>query len=113
MPSSWGTVWGTSWDTSWDDVTPISAWSEEAMIALLTNDNATSVLSNNLICDRSGFKVDELKTEWTGMMVRPEDYEERHPQEFVKTRGGEREYGPQNPEDNNVFISTAVTQDDL
>ena len=91
----------------------VTAWSEAAMIALIINDNTTSAPSNYLMCDRTNFKVDELKKEWTGLMVRPESLEERHPQEFVKSRGGEREYGPQNPEPDNTFISTAVSIDDL
>ena len=91
----------------------VIAWSEAAMIALITNDNTTSAPSNYLLCDRSNFKVDELKTEWTGLMVRPEDYEERHPQEFVSNAFNQIDRGAQNPEPDNVFISTAVTIDDL
>ena len=91
----------------------VTAWSEAAMVALIINNNTTSAPSNYLHSDRTNFRVDELKTEWTGMMVAPEEWEPRHPQEFVKTRGGEREYGPQNPEPDNTFISTAVSIDDL
>ena len=98
---------------SWNDTTAISAWSEEAMIALIINNNTTSAPSNYLMCDRSNFKVDELKTEWTGLMVRPEDYEERHPQEFVSNAYNQIDKGAQNPEDNDVFITTEVSGDDL
>ena len=40
----------------------------------------------NAHCDRSGFKVkhSELRPEWNGLMVRKEDWEARHPQDFVK-----------------------------
>lgn len=42
----------------------------------------------NAICDRCGFKfkASELKEEWTGLMVCPEDFELRHPLDFVKGR---------------------------
>lgn len=40
------------------------------------------------ICDRSGFKVRASETvrEWNGLIVRRQDYEERHPQDFVRGR---------------------------
>lgn len=40
------------------------------------------------ICDRSGFKVraSETAREWNGLIVRKEDFEERHPQDFVRGR---------------------------
>jgi hypothetical protein len=42
----------------------------------------------NRICDRSGFKVkaSETRREWTGRIVRVEDWEPRHPQDFVRAR---------------------------
>lgn len=42
----------------------------------------------NVICDRCGKKIkaDEAKTDWQGFVVCPEDYEQRHPQDFVKAR---------------------------
>ncbi len=90
----------------------VTAWSEAAMIALITNDNTTSAPSNYMHCDRSNFRTDELKTEWSGMMVRPEDYEERHPQDFVRATPGQKDIGPQNPEANDTWVGT-ITQDDL
>ena len=98
---------------AWNDTSAISAWSEAAMIALITNDNTTSAPSNDLHSDRTNFRVDELKTEWTGMMVAPEEWEPRHPQEYVKSRGGEKEYGPQNPEPDDNFLAAVVGIDDL
>jgi|GEM_PF-3046383 len=40
--------------------------------------------SSNTICDRTGFKrkIDELDKEWTGHIVIPEAFNERHPQDF-------------------------------
>lgn len=39
-----------------------------------------------VICDRCGFRFhsDELKKEWTGLMVCHECWEPRHPQDFVR-----------------------------
>jgi hypothetical protein len=40
----------------------------------------------NAICDRCGlqFKADELKKEWTGLMVCEADWELRNPQDLIK-----------------------------
>jgi hypothetical protein len=40
----------------------------------------------NALCDRCSFKykADELKKEWTGLMVCPRCWEPRHEQEFLK-----------------------------
>jgi hypothetical protein len=42
----------------------------------------------NLVCDRCSKKIkaDESKLEWTGFIVCNDCYEQRHPQDFVKTR---------------------------
>ncbi len=42
---------------------------------------------HNVICDRTGFKVKASQTrkEWNGLLVRVEDWEERHPQDFVRS----------------------------
>ena len=99
---------------AWNDTSAISAWSEAAMIALIINNNTTSAPSNYLHSDRSNFRFDELKTEWTGMMVGPDEWEPRHPQDYLGNAPHmQKDIGPQNPEPNNVFISTAVSQDDL
>lgn len=41
----------------------------------------------NVICDRCGekFKADELKREWTGLMVCEGCWEPRHPQDFLRS----------------------------
>jgi len=38
------------------------------------------------ICDRCGFlfKASELKKEWNGLMVCRDDFETRHPQDFLR-----------------------------
>ena len=40
----------------------------------------------NAICDQCGrkFKASQLQKRWDGLMVCKEDYETRHPQEFVR-----------------------------
>lgn len=42
--------------------------------------------SHNVICDRSGFKVKagDTRKEWNNSVVRKEDFEYRHPQDFVR-----------------------------
>jgi hypothetical protein len=66
------------------------------------------------ICQRTGFKVlpGELLQEWNGLLVRPESFEARHPQDFVRSKA-ERQTGPQNPEPDDTFISTSVSAESL
>jgi len=42
----------------------------------------------NSICDRCGFefKMHQLRKDWQGLMVCREDWEPRHPQDFLRTR---------------------------
>ena len=42
----------------------------------------------NLICDRSGRKIkaSEARREWNGLIVHESEYEERHPQDYVRGR---------------------------
>lgn len=42
----------------------------------------------NCICDRCGFKfkASELQEDWQGFRVCKEDFEMRHPQDFVRAR---------------------------
>ena len=44
--------------------------------------------SANAICDVCGFKykLDELQKRWDGLWVCPEDFELRHPQDFIRSR---------------------------
>jgi hypothetical protein len=50
---------------------------------------------NYLICDRSGRKMrrSESRREWTGAIVHKDEYEARHPQDFVRARP-ERQVAP-------------------
>ena len=71
----------------------------------------------NVICDRCGFKFKnvELKKDWQGLMVCKDDFEQRHPQDFIRVRQ-ERLAPPwTRPRPGDVFIEicTIVTSQGL
>jgi hypothetical protein len=70
------------------------------------NPNAEEFPSYYDICDRSGFRVKagKLLEEWTGLAVKPEFYDSRHPQEFVRGRA-ERVVEQLSPEPEEEFLS--------
>lgn len=96
--------------------TPIITLSEAAEEGTpIENPTATTVPSNYLICDRTGFKQkvsDGLKTEWTGNMVRKESFERRHPQDLVRSTPDKQKGSPR-PEQEDNFITELVSADDL
>lgn len=70
----------------------------------------------NVICDRTGFKVKASDTllEWNGLRVRKADWEQRHPQDFVRGRADRQTVPDARPEQTDVFLATnEVTKDDL
>ena len=70
----------------------------------------------NRICDRTGFKVKASRTrmEWNGLIVRVEDWEPRHPQDFVRGRRDRQAVRNARPEQTDTFLATnEVTADDL
>lgn len=74
---------------------------------------------NDLVCQRSGIRVtvDEgLKKEWTGLLVRKEDWDRRHPQELVRPKP-ETPKGSPSPSTEDRFIEdeypSGVTVNDL
>lgn len=69
------------------------------------NSNATDVPSHYEICDRTGFKLPRgtLKREWNGVMVRPQSWEPRHLQDFVRSTPDAQKGSPR-PEQTDVFI---------
>lgn len=91
------------------------AWLEANMIAVVANANAETVSSNYVHCDKSNWRVypGRLSNEYTGMMVRSELRDLRHPQEYEKSRGGDKMPGSPRPEQEDSFISVEVTIDDL
>jgi hypothetical protein len=84
--------------------------------APITNANAVDYPSNYEICDRTGFRVlrGTLKKQWDGLMVRPESWEPRHPQDFVRARP-EHSKGSPRPEQPDTFLAdtSPVDPDDL
>ena len=72
--------------------------------------------SFNRICDRSGFKVKASETvmEWTGLIVRKEDFEPRHPQDFVRGKADNQAVPHARPEADDTFLgANDVTQSSL
>lgn len=71
-----------------DKTIPTGTFSADNTGENISNDTATQETTNNyLICDRTGFKVpisEGLVQEWTGLMVRAQSWEARHPQEFAR-----------------------------
>lgn len=69
------------------------------------NPNVVDIPSNDEICDRTGFKVPRgtLRKTWDGLMVRPQSWEPRHSQDFVRPRP-EHPKGSPRPEPEDVFI---------
>lgn len=80
----------------------------------IANPNAVLYASQYHICDRTGFKVPAgmLRKEWTGAMVRPQSWERRHPQDFIRARP-EHHKGSPRPEQTDTFITTEVDAEDL
>lgn len=69
------------------------------------------------ICDRCGFVFEhaQLRREWTGLMVCQDDFDRRHPQEFVRGVRDSQGIRPNmRPEPEDVFLNPGdVTPDDL
>ena len=80
----------------------------------ITNSDAVEVPSNYTVCQRSGFRVkaNAVSQEWSGAYVRPESYEPRHDQLRLQSRP-ERQTGSRRPEQDNLFITEAVTPESL
>lgn len=61
-----------------------------------------------LTCDVCGFVIDsrEARERWDGAVVCPEDWESRHPQDFVRGREDEQYAGwPQRPDDDGYSVA--------
>ena len=85
---------------------------------VIVNADAEEYPSNYEICDRTGFKLrrGELVAEWTGLKVRPESWERRNVQDFVRGVGDDQVGSPR-PEQADRFVydeyPDGVTADDL
>lgn len=63
----------------------------------------------NAICDTCGFKfkASEMKKKWDGTMVCEADWEQRHPQDFLRVRGDNPAVPWTRPEADEVFVAPA------
>lgn len=63
------------------------------------------------ICDVCGFKcrASETSKRWDGLMVCREDFETRHPQDFVRGRLDRQNVPDARPEPADVFIDPSET----
>lgn len=63
----------------------------------------------NAICDICGFrfKASELTKDWQGLMVCKQDYEQRHPQDFLRVRPDNPAVPWSRPEGADQFINPA------
>lgn len=71
---------------------------------------------NNVICDVSGRKVkaSETRKRWDGLVVCREDWEPRHPQDFVRGRRDRQVPSTIRSEQEDRFLTAnQVTVDDL
>ena len=65
----------------------------------------------NAICDVCGKKVKShhLKKRWDGLLVCREDWEPRHPQEFVRAKADKQVPSWTRPEPSDTFTSVVAT----
>ena len=70
----------------------------------------------NNICDRTGFKVKSTRSrrEWTGNTVRNQSWEERHPQDLIRSIPDRQDVEDPNPEQTDTFLAVGdVSASDL
>lgn len=80
------------------------------------NSQATSDVPTNYdLCQRTGFRQypGELVRDGYGEYVRGRSSDERHPQDFQRSRGGDRQRGSVSPEQDDTFIATSIAPEDL
>jgi len=67
--------------------------------------------SYNVICDSCGlkFKSHELQRRWDGLMVCSKDYEQRHPQDFIRSRPEKNTVPFSRPEAEDTFLHDSCT----
>ena len=72
--------------------------------------------SNNVICDRCGFKykAKDVRLEWTGLYTCIEKcWEPRHPQDRIRAKKDGQPPAIIRSEPADQFITTAISADDL
>ena len=68
------------------------------------------------ICDICGgkYRLKELRRQWNGLLACRDDWSPQHPQEHLRGVQERIKYpGEVRPEQEDTFVSTPVTQDDL
>lgn len=70
---------------------------------------------NLVTCDRCGFTIyaSESKMTWDGLVVCPDDWEPRHPQDYLRGVKEDQSVRVSRPAPTNVFLAADVTADDL
>lgn len=65
------------------------------------------------ICDSCGglFRASQTLRRWDGMIVCREDFETRHPQDYVRGRRDRQNVPDPRPEPDDVFIDPTLTVD--
>lgn len=64
----------------------------------------------NALCDVCGvkYKANELKERWDGLMVCSKDWEQRHPQDFLRPVPDQNKLPWTRPEPNDQFINSCT-----
>lgn len=72
--------------------------------------NQYRVGDNLVICDRCGFVLyaSESKKTWDGLIVCPDDWEPRHPQDFLRGIKDDQSVRVSRPRPTDIFIETGV-----
>lgn len=67
-----------------------------------------------LICDECGSKIrrSESRKRWDGLIVCREDWETRHPQDFVRGKRDRQAVAVSRPEPADTFVNGATLTDD-
>ncbi len=84
---------------------------DHALLDPPTNSDATETQSNYLICQVSGFRVpveEGLHKRWDGLWVRREDFDQRHPLDFVRSVPERERRGSVAPEQPDRFITVPI-----
>lgn len=69
----------------------------------------------NVICDVCGikYKANEVKKRWDGLIVCDDDWETRHPQEFVRAVPDQPKLPFTRPEPVDVFVEVTYIEDSV
>lgn len=65
----------------------------------------------NAVCDSCGqrFKMSQLRERWDGLMVCSKDFEDRHPQDFVRAKADGQAVPVTKPESTDTFVGVCET----